>query len=466
MNVNVVIDTPAGVRQKIKYAFALLFRPMRIGVEYGNSFKDGEPNIYYGTRKPDSSQKLIHVLSAPEFEKCLSESTLPDTENISWIPYAEKKLPGLFPVDGGSLTFDVAAATFVLGSNYQDLISTDRDEFDRLRAMDSLQDRLGVLELPVVNYYSLILKETIEKGYGLRIDPKKYSESDSAIALTHDVDYTSSLNFKIIKRDILGHSLLNHAGLNQSERVMKLTNWIAAFIGRNPARAGLSFLKDVESARNIRSTFFIKSGATAKEDVRYSLKTPHMRKFIGSLVENGFEIGIHPSMKTYIDSDRFVKEMNLLADAAGKPIRSVRQHYLKFTAGTTPGIWEDAGLKYDSTLGFSRKVGFRNSIAFPFPLFNFKKDEISPVTELPLVLMDGTLADNRMLTAEETFDRMVSLVQATKDAHGAASILFHNSLLDPIDFPDYGTIYKRLVDRISENGIKMGPVEDIVEHFN
>ncbi len=170
-------------------------------------------------------------------------------------------------------------------------------------------------------------------------------------------------------------------------------------------------------------------------------------------------------MKTYINGEQMLVEKDRLEKLAGKKITSVRQHYLKFTAGKTIGIWEHAGMKYDSTLGFSLRAGFRNSIAFPFPLYNFERDRTSTLIELPLVIMDGTFADNRSARPDETFDKMKKLVDETKAAHGAASILFHNSLTDPIDFPGYKNIFEQLLMEAKDDGFKMDSLAGIIENF-
>ncbi|HEY9164830.1 MAG TPA: polysaccharide deacetylase family protein [Candidatus Kryptonia bacterium] len=469
MNVNIVTDVQSGLRQKAKYGLTILLKPLRLDVRFTNSLVDGSLNIFYGETRPEKSKKIFFLSSSPDFQTCVSNSRLPSIEDVEWIDFSGKRIPRFFSKgreEGEDIfSFDVVAATFMLASNYQDLISTERDEYDRLRAMDSIQDRLNILNFPVVNYYSLLLKNALEKFFNIRIEQKDYSGAQSAVALTHDIDYTSSLNPKIIRRDILGHSILNYTGLTQHERTKKLLNPLAALIGRNPAKAGLSFLRETELARDVRSTFFIKSGKSGKEDVGYSIRSSTMKSFLKSLRDNGFEIGIHPSMKTYIDAGRLITEKYLLEETSGTAVSSVRQHYLKFAAGTTIDVWEQAAMKYDSTLGFSRKVGFRNSVAFPFPLFNFRLDGISAVEEIPLVFMDGTLAEDRTHSTYETFEIMTGLIREVKEAHGAAAVLFHNSLLDPIDFPGYGGIYSSLINEIKGRGMKIGTVAEIAENF-
>jgi peptidoglycan/xylan/chitin deacetylase (PgdA/CDA1 family) len=463
MRINIIVKAGERVREKIKYGFTVLLQPLRAEIVFSDEVKENAINIFYG--KETHAGKFLLLKSSEEFEDCIKDSTLPDISHISWFDFGAKRLPKLFPVGDSAFDFDIAAATFMLASEFQDLISLERDEFDRLRAMDSLQDKLGILEFPVVNYYSLFLKEKLEESFSVKLEMKKYGEADHALALTHDVDYTSSLNLRMIKRNIFGHAILNNEGLTPNERAMKLLYPLFAIAGYDPPKAGMKFLMKTEDQKGLKSTFFIKTGATAKQDMNYSHRVQSLRRFVNSLVDAGFEIGIHPSMKTYIAGEQMLVEKKRLEKLTGKEIKSVRQHYLKFTAGKTIGIWENAGLKYDSTLGFSRKAGFRNSVAFPYPLFNFRNDKISTVTELPLVIMDGTFADNRNTTPTETFLKMKKLIAETKSAYGAASILFHNSLTDPIDFPGYKDIFQRLLTEAENDGFKMDSLAGIIEGF-
>lgn len=465
MKINIIINVGEHVREKIKYGFALLFRPLRAEIIFSDVIQEDTFNIFYGNEFPSIKQNLFCLRPSNDFENCIKNSKLPDISILDRFEFSGKQLPRLFPVSDAAIDFDIAAATFILSSEFQDLISLERDEFDRLRAMDSLQDKLGVLNVPVVNYYSLFLKKEMESFFDVKIESRRYDGADYALALTHDVDYTSSLNLRMIKRNIFGHAILNIEDLTLNERAIKLLYPLVAFGGYDPPKRGLKFLRSLEIQKGLKSTFFIKTGATGKQDINYNYRSRSFRGFIDSLTECGFEIGIHPSMKTYIDSEQFIVEKTRLEKLVGNQIDSVRQHYLKFTASKTTSIWEDANIRRDSTLGFSRKAGFRNSVAFPFPLYNFQKDRISPVTELPLLLMDGTFADSRNLTADQTFDKMKTLIDETKAVHGAAAILFHNSLTDPIDFPGYKEIYDQLLTEAANDGFRMDTLSGTIENF-
>lgn len=464
MKINIIVKAGESVREKIKYGFTVLLQPLRAEITFTDGVREEAVNIFYG-KQPPPDQKLLRLTPSDELEDCIKNSTAPNISHVEWFEFGNKRLPKLFPIQASVFDFDIAAATFMLASEFQDLVSLERDEFDRLRAMDSLQDKLGILDFPVVNYYSMFLKKKLEEFFAVELEMKKYGEADHALALTHDIDYTSSLNLRMIKRNIFGHAILNNDSLTPNERAMKLLYPLFAIAGYNLPRAGLKFLRKIETQKTLKSTFFIKTGATAKQDMNYNCRSRSFKRFIASLVDGGFEIGIHPSMKTYINGNHMRIEKERLEKLTGKQISSVRQHYLKFSAGKTTGIWENVGMKYDSTLGFSRKAGFRNSAAFPFPLYNFEKDRISTVTELPLIIMDGTFADNRNIKPDETFDKMKKLIDETKSAHGAASILFHNSLTDPIDFPGYKDIFEQLLTEAKTDGFKMDTLAGIIEGF-
>ncbi len=468
MKINIIISADEAVRQKVKYGFVLLFRPLRAEIEFSRTITPDCPNIFYGRQLPNDSKKVMWIRSSDEFAKCVSGSTLPDISNVRWLDFSGKKLPRLFPSPNPlntTIDFDIVAATFILASDFQDLISLERDEFDRMRAMDSLQYKLGVLGFPIVNYYSLLLKEEMEKYFDIVIEHRTYGGGGCGLALTHDVDYISYLNPRMIRREMFGIAVLNRHSLRSPQRVSKLLFPLFALFGYDLPRIGLRFLRNIENTNSFKSTFFIKTGATARQDIPYNYRSRGMRDFIKSLTDAGFEIGIHPSMNTYVSVNDFVREKNRLQDVIGKPVESVRQHYLKFTAGRTIEIWEKAEVKYDSTLGFSRETGFRNSIAFPYPLYNFAEDRISPVIELPLILMDGTLAEDKTITDEQALARMKELLHETKLARGGAAVLFHNSVTDPIDFPGYMDHYAEVLREVKSGGFSAGTLAATIEHF-
>ncbi|MGC8594033.1 MAG: polysaccharide deacetylase family protein [Candidatus Kryptoniota bacterium] len=463
MQINIILNCTETVRAKAKYAFEVLFSPMRVSLFFSEKKREDSLNIAYQFDTPED-KTIFYLEESKTFSKHLDRKTIPDLTEIRWINFSGKRLPTFFKTND-ELGFDIAASTFFLASNYQDLISPDRDSFDRLNSNASLQKVGGFLKIPVVNYYSLLLMDRLERFYQMKIKWRKYSGKDCAIALTHDVDYTSSLNPKIIKREVIGNGLLNKQQFGGRDRLFKIFLPVMALGGYNPPRNGLKFFKEIEEKYKVHSTFFFKTGTTEKWDVNYPVERGFINKFIQSLLRDGFEVGIHPSMKTYIDLNQMKKEMERLESTAKTRVGSVRQHYLKFAAGITPAIWREAGLKIDSTLGFPYDTGFRNSVAFPFPLYNFSVDSQSGVTEIPLVIMDGTLKVNRQKDIKLIYSEVESLLREITEARGSAAVLFHNSIKDPVEFRGFPEMYEWIIEFLLRENFFIGSLSEVVDSF-
>jgi peptidoglycan/xylan/chitin deacetylase (PgdA/CDA1 family) len=463
MRINVILNCTEAVKTKAKYAFEVLFSPMRVSLCFSEGIKEDSLNISYQAYPPEN-KAIFYLEEAKPFSIHLAMKTIPDATEIQWVNFSGKRLPAFFKTTD-DIGFDIAASTFFLTSNYQDLVSFDRDSFDRQKSSESLQKVIGVLQIPVVNYYSLLLKDRLERFYGMEIEWKKYSGKDRAIALTHDVDYTSSLNPKIIKREIVGNGFLNKQHLAGTDRLFKMLLPFMALVGYDPPRNGLRFFKEIEDKYKVHSTFFFKTGTTDKWDVNYPIEKGFIKNFTDSLLKDGFEIGLHPSMKTYIDINQMKREKERLENVIKTTVSSVRQHYLKFTASITPSIWQKAGLTVDSTLGFPYDVGFRNSVAFPFPIYDFSSDGTSNVTEIPLVIMDGALKSGHKRGSEQILSEIESLLREIAAAQGSAALLFHNSINDPVEFKGFPQIYEQVIKFLLHEDFFIGSLSELADSF-
>ena len=76
-----------------------------------------------------------------------------------------------------------------------------------------------------------------------------------------------------------------------------------------------------------------------------------------------------------------------LREAAGTPLRSIRQHYLRFVYPQTWRQQADEGFFVDSTLGFAEQEGFRNGVCHPFLPWDAETSAPLPLWEVPLTVM-------------------------------------------------------------------------------
>jgi len=91
--------------------------------------------------------------------------------------------------------------------------------------------------------------------------------------------------------------------------------------------------------------------------------------------------------------------------------------------------WNDAGLAYDSTLGFPEHVGFRCGVCREFPAFNVTTREQLRLRERPLVVMDETLFGYMALEWRPALEKILKLRDTCRRLEGDFTLLWHNSSL-------------------------------------
>jgi hypothetical protein len=94
-----------------------------------------------------------------------------------------------------------------------------------------------------------------------------------------------------------------------------------------------------------------------------------------------------------------------------------------------------ARVKSDSTLGFPDHIGFRNGASFAFPPYDFENERHHDFLEIPLAIMDGSLAaTSRALGQEPQMLAEEVLTNSRKYGWGGISVLWHNPI-EPLSVP-------------------------------
>jgi hypothetical protein len=166
--------------------------------------------------------------------------------------------------------------------------------------------------------------------------------------------------------------------------------------------------------------------------------------------QRGHEIGLHPSYNTYDDSSEIVKEADRLRricaeEGIDQPEWGGRMHFLRWDQAVTLKAWADAGMSYDSTLGYADRPGFRCGTCFEYPAFDLVSDQQLPLRIRPLVAMDCTVIAERYLglgPTEQAYNKFNELKRKCQQVGGVFTLLWHNSYFNcPEDFE----IYRRLL---------------------
>jgi hypothetical protein len=354
-------------------------------------------------------------------------------------------------IPDGHVPFDlVRAIGALLRDEVHDGLGTDTlDPHGRLTYASSMPARAGYGDRPIVNLYIAFLGRLLRERLGLIGRPRWPVGKIAAIGLSHDVDMPDRYAFL--------ESSARPWRLRRSPRTYLRTSVRLARARLRDPRPDDYWLFDqvAESERRsgFSSTFFFATvpfhrEEGAPQDVAYDVGRPAFRKVLRSLRESGFEIGLHASYRAYELPARLATERARMSEVADADIRGVRHHYWHLgpdIARTLRGH-EQAGFAYDSSLAFNDHVGFRRSVALPFPPFDAVLGRPLRTLQLPTFCMDGNLF-YKSADVDAAVVAVSGLIDRIADTGGFGAIDWHIQTSFPGN-PEYfawGTAYQQIL---------------------
>jgi hypothetical protein len=318
-----------------------------------------------------------------------------------------------------------------------------RDEHGRFAAASSCLDPL---DPPL---------ERLRVQLGVRADPLE--DARFAVALTHDVDSLwrwTRVGVRgaaaRVKQDVLARRVRSAArgatglALAPVHRVRGTDpNFRLGEIVREARRRGAA-----------GSTFFVLGAHRDPHDGASPEAYERLRpRAVETLADAGAEIGVHGSYAAADDLGLLVDEKRLV-ESLGADVRGQRYHYLRVDPHRNLTPLAGLGFAYDTSLGFSDAVGFRAGIARPFRPWDFERDAPADVVELPLAVMDVTLAEDRYLglSARAAWPRLEHLLDWAAEARAAFAVLWHPDRFDPPTSGGWDRVFYRLIEAVGERG--------------
>jgi len=318
----------------------------------------------------------------------------------------------------------------------------ERDRHGRFLAASS---RLDPLDPPL---------ERLRRELG--VEPPRYRGARFAVALTHDVD----VPWRWTRVGVRGAAarLKSHAVAGRAGQVV--------YEARGLARVPLHKLRGTdpnwrfaetaaeERSLGARSTFFVMAGHGHRADGAAPETYDRLRpQLVQTLLEAGAEVGLHGSYLAADDIERLARERVALAQLDG-PLIGHRYHYLRVDPHRNLASLAGIGFRYDTSLGFPDALGFRAGIAHPFRPWDFERDRPANLVEVPLAVMDATLAEERYadLSAAEAKQRVLALLDWAAEHGGAFSILWHPERFDGPSARGWDRLYFELIEAVRERG--------------
>jgi hypothetical protein len=274
------------------------------------------------------------------------------------------------------------------------------------------------------------------------------------VALTHDVDLLGAGGVRTALRK-LGGGVLRRSRGHLREGSAFLVDVLA---GRDPAYP-LGRILEAEEGR--RSTCFFLARQEDRHDGYPERYQPALPGALERTTAAGLEIGLHASYRAREDEGTVAEEADLLDRPQG-----LRHHYLRSAPGRLAAELRQAGLRYDSSIGWPSLPGLRAGTPYPYRLWDPERREPGG-WELPLVLMDATLFEPHYLGlgAGQAFERAVSALEPVAEHGGAAAILWHPPSHHPRLSPGYDRLYRRLLDWIDDQGGWAGTAAETLDRW-
>ncbi|HDR89281.1 MAG TPA: hypothetical protein ENN63_06595 [Bacteroidetes bacterium] len=322
--------------------------------------------------------------------------------------------------ESGPLPYDLLASTFWMISRYEEYRPETTDEHGRFPAAASLAYRHGFLGMPVVSYWSELLAGVLRRDF-----PEiGFRKPAAAFLATLDIDIAWAYKYRRWWR-VLGASVKDLTTWQPdvfAERLLVLTGF------REDPYDVYEWLEGIHRKFDRNPVYFFLVGDYGRHDKNISPLHPAMIHLIRDRMSNA-RVGLHPSFHAAGTPGVFRKEKNRLEKITGKPVISSRQHYLKISFPDTFRMLEEAGVRYDFSLGFPEEPGFRAGTAVPFRFYDLAREKPGRLTLVPMTLMDGTLCEYLHLKPEQAMSIIHRLLDEVKSRGGNFVSLWHNHSL-------------------------------------
>jgi peptidoglycan/xylan/chitin deacetylase (PgdA/CDA1 family) len=343
---------------------------------------------------------------------------------------------------GATIHYDILGLTYWMLTRLEEVGRTDLDNHQRFPATSSHAYNHGYLERPVLDEWLMILGQVIQRVWPqLELKQHKYS-----IKVSHDVDRPSRYGFRSLKpliramagdvlkyRNIQGALIAPWVRLNTKQQ-LHLADPFNTF----------DWLMDVSEANNLKSAFYFICGRTnPAKDADYEPEHPAIRNLMRRIHDRGHEIGLHPSYGTFQKPELIAQECERLKricseEGIQQSEWGGRMHYLRWEQPTTMRAWSDAGMTYDSTLGYADRPGFRCGTCHEYPAFDPIAQEPLSLRIRPLIVMEGTIISPQYLGLGQSkaFRKITKLKEYCKKVDGQFVLLWHNSEFIQTGFSD------------------------------
>lgn len=428
-----LIYTP-NVTPRVKYIFTFIFREiLQCDFEFtsiADVFVQGSaPKLSYAD-EPLGSELFFKSASL------LNNNTTEKFE-IEQTRFGDQQVP--FAVVSGALPFDVFAASFYFLSRYEEYLPFEPDEHFRYPAERSLQYKLGLLEIPIIDNWAIILKNIIRKKF-----PQfKFGKRKFQIIPTIDIDRAYHFRSSGLVKNTA--RMLKALVELDTERIKNIIT-TGLKTNKDPFDT-YEYLHQLHEKHRVNSIYFFLLSEKGHKD--FDVNIHPADELIKSLIiatAKYAQIGIHPSYASNANTIKIKEELNKLKLISGQQINISRQHFLKLSFPKTYLQLIKTGINHDYSMGYPSQVGFRAGTCTPFFWYDLQLEKQSHLIVHPFAVMDVTLRKYLGLTTEQAKTKIDQLLATVKLVDGTLISLWHNeSLSEQGKWKGWSAVYEYLI---------------------
>ena len=316
----------------------------------------------------------------------------------------------LFPEESGK-GFDVFAMVFWFLSRYEEYQPFRGDALGRFSPEDSCipaeWQGFPLVDMAVNHYLQQ-----------LGLEPDLKTEN----APTVDID----IAFRFAGRDALrslgasARDLLKNPDVF-SQRVKAMVS------GRDPWDSFSWFTERMQHLPTARVFWQLHHGRNP-HDKQVRIRHPRfIRRF--DEVSQRITCGMHPSWDSHEKPGQWERECEAFLELAGHAPEHSRQHFLRFRFPDTFRRLEQAGIRYDYSMGWPSLPGFRAGTSKPFAFYDLLQQEERKLIFIPSCIMDVSCRQYQGMDPETAIRTGELLKTRIAAVGGIFCFIFHNESL-------------------------------------
>ena len=197
----------------------------------------------------------------------------------------------------------------------------------------------------------------------------------------------------------------------------------------------------IERMLGFTSSLYFLNGSAGRFGARSGNK---LIPAVGKITPSDWSLGLHYNYDTHLDSHAFIAQLREAEDLLGLKVKSGRAHYLRFDPSRSWQFYVDMGIRFDETLGYYDRIGYRAGIAGPFKPYDIERKKCFELIEMPMVMMEGALLECYPNSPDDAFERHLQHISIVG---GALSLLFHPGQFHNPEYPEIIGLYRRLLGK-------------------